>query len=85
VPFRVQLRDRGRIVLPAEIRKRLDLREGDQLLVTLQPDGSLRLVSPRQVIRATRGLYQARAGNRSLADELIAERRAEAKRETSNP
>jgi AbrB family looped-hinge helix DNA binding protein len=83
--FPVQLGNRGRLVLPAEIRKRLNLREGDQLLVTVQPDGSLRLMSPRQVVRETRGLYRARAGRRSLADELVAERRAEVKREKSQP
>jgi AbrB family looped-hinge helix DNA binding protein len=83
--FQIQLGDRGRLVLPAQIRKQLNLREGDELLVTVQPDGSLRLMSPRQVVRETRGLYRARARRRSLADELIAERRAEAKRETSTP
>lgn len=81
--FSVQLGDRGRLVLPAEIRKRLNLHEGDELVVTVQPDGSLRLTSPGQIVRETRGLYQTRAGRRSLADELIADRRAEAKRETS--
>jgi AbrB family looped-hinge helix DNA binding protein len=83
--FPIQLGDRGRLVLPAELRKRLNLREGDELLVTVQADGSLRLTSPRQVVRETRGLYRARAGRRSLADELIAERKAEVKRETSPP
>ena len=81
--FPIQLGDRGRLVLPAEIRKRLNLHEGDELLVTVQGDGSLRLTSPRQVVRETRGLYRAKAGRRSLADELIADRRAEVKRETS--
>ena len=81
--FSVQLGDRGRLVLPAEIRRRLNLREGDELVVSLQPDGSLRLTSQRQIVRETRGLYRARAGRRSLADELIADRRAEVKRETS--
>jgi AbrB family looped-hinge helix DNA binding protein len=78
--FPVQLQDRGRLVLPAEIRKRLNLREGDELVVTVEPDTSLRLTSVRQVLGEIRGLYKARAGNRSLADELIAERRAEVKR-----
>ena len=81
--FPIQLGDRGRLVIPAEIRKRLNLHEGDELLVTVQGDGSLRLTSPRQVVRETRGLYRPRARRRSLADELIAERRAEVKRETS--
>jgi AbrB family looped-hinge helix DNA binding protein len=80
--YLVQLGDRGRLVLPAQIRKRLNLREGDELVVTVQPDGSLRLTSPAQIVRETRGLYRT-AGRRSLADELIAERRAEVKRETS--
>jgi len=82
-PFPIQLGDRGRLVLPAELRKQLNLREGDELLVTVQPDGSLRLASPRQAVRETRGLYRARAGGRSLSHELIAERRAEVKRQTS--
>jgi AbrB family looped-hinge helix DNA binding protein len=83
--FSVQLGDRGRLVLPAQLRKRLNLHEGDELLVTVQGDGSLRMTSPGQVVRETRGLYRARTGRRSLADELIAERRAEVKRETSKP
>jgi AbrB family looped-hinge helix DNA binding protein len=78
--FPVQLQDRGRLVLPAEIRKRLSLREGDELVITMEPDTSLRLTSVRQVLREIRGLYKARAGNRSLSDELIAERRAEVRR-----
>ena len=81
--FSVQLGDRGRLVLPAEIRKRLNLREGDELVVTVQPDGSLRLASPGQIVRETRGLYRTPAGRRSLAKELIADRRAEVKREKS--
>jgi AbrB family looped-hinge helix DNA binding protein len=68
------------LVLPAEIRKRLNLREGDEFLVTLEPDTSLRLRSVRQVLREMRGLYKARSGHRSLTDELIAERRSEVKR-----
>lgn len=79
--FQIQLGDRGRLVLPAEVRRRLKLRQGDELVVTVQPDGSLRLASTRQVVRETRGLYRARTGGRSLVDELIAERRAEARRE----
>jgi len=82
--FTVQLGDRGRLVLPAEIRKQLRLRQGDELLITVQPDGTLRLTSPRQAVKEARGLYRVRAGRRSLADELIAERRAEARREKSS-
>jgi len=73
--FAIQLGDRGRLVLPAELRERLNLRQGDQLLLTVETDGSLRLANVRQGVRATRGFYRARARHRSLVDELIAERR----------
>ena len=63
--YQVQMGDRGRLVLPAEVRRRL----------------KLRLASARHVVRETRGLYRGRTGKRSLVDELIAERRKEARRE----
>lgn len=82
--FRVPLGDRGRLVLPAEVRRRLKLRQGDELLVTVQPDGSLRLATRRQIVREARGLYRSRTGRRSLVDELIAERREEAAKENAS-
>jgi AbrB family looped-hinge helix DNA binding protein len=78
--FSVQLGDGGRLTVPAAIRRRLKLRDGEELIVTLRPDGVLCIRSARQMIKATRGLYRVQARQRSLADELIAERRAEATR-----
>jgi len=46
-----------------------------------EADDSLRLARAREVVRQTRGLYRNRTGTRSLVDELIAERRIEARRE----
>lgn len=82
--FSTQLGDRGRLVLPAAIRKRLNLHQGDQLLLSVEPDGSLRMTSARQAVRETRGLYRAPARHRSLVDELIADRRREARRESAS-
>ncbi len=81
--FSVQLGDRGRLVLPAAIRRQLELKPGDELLIILQPDGSLRISSARLAVRETRGLYRARTRKRSLVDELIADRRAEVASERS--
>lgn len=81
--FPIQIGDRGRLVLPAKVRKRLNLRPGDELLLMVEPDGSLRLTNAQQAVRETRGLYRARARHRSLVDELIADRRKEARRESS--
>lgn len=39
--------DRGRIVLPASVRKALEVRSGDRLILTVEPEGDMRLVSMR--------------------------------------
>ena len=72
---------RGRFVLPAPIRERLDLREGDRLVLVVEPGGSVRLSSLRHQAERLQGLFAHIAPGISLADELIAERRQEAARE----
>ena len=69
--------DRGRIVLPATLRKRLDLREGDRLILTVEEDGSFKLTPAKRVVERLRGRFAGLAP-KSLTDELLAERRAEA-------
>ena len=76
--YAVRLRDRGRLVLPAELRRALDLSTGDELVARLDGDG-VHIVSRRQLARRVRGSL-ARTG-RDLVDELLAERRAEAEAE----
>ncbi len=71
----------GRIVIPAEYRRALGLREGDPVTVQLD-DGELRVLTRAQAIRrAQEILAPYLAGKPSPVDELIAERRAEAARE----
>ena len=72
---------RGRVVLPAKVRRKLGLREGDRMILVVQPDRSLRLVSLREQLKKLRGMYKHLAVGRSLVDELIQERREEARRE----
>ncbi len=82
--YTLHLGNRGRIVLPAEVRHRLDLKDGDRMTLTIEADGSLRLLSAREAARAGRGLLRRMLPDiegRSLSDELVAERRAEAARE----
>jgi AbrB family looped-hinge helix DNA binding protein len=76
---RVQVGPQGRLVIPADIRRELGIEAGDQL--TARVEGRrLVLESPEDVLRALQDEVQAAAGGRSLVDELIAERRAEAAR-----
>jgi AbrB family looped-hinge helix DNA binding protein len=82
--YTLHLGHRGRLVLPAEVRHRLDLKDGDRLILTVETDGSLRLQSAREAARHGRGLLRQLLPpleDRCLSEELIAERRAEAERE----
>ncbi len=82
--YTLHLGHRGRLVLPAAVRRCLDLKEGDRLILTVEADGSLHLVSAREAARHGRGLLRQLLpdlAGRSLSEELIAERRDEAARE----
>ena len=71
----------GRIVLPAEYRRALGVSIGDEVMLRLE-DGAVRIYTVRAAIRHAQELVrQYIPEDRSLVDELIAERRAEAERE----
>ena len=76
--YTIRAGERGRLVLPVALRKRIGLQERDQLVVTIEGDNSLRLVSLSQQIKKAQGLFKDIAPGISLADELIEERRLEA-------
>ena len=81
--YSVVMAERGRLVLPAPLRERLAIKAGDQLLVTEEVDGSLRVVRRADVVRRLQGSWTVAAGARRLSDDLVAERRREAAREDS--
>lgn len=70
--------DRGRLVLPVEVRERLNIRTGDRLTLRLDPDGTIRLQTGAVFARSLVGAFTHLAPGRLLSDELIAERRREA-------
>ncbi len=75
---RVRLGKGGRLVIPADFREALGLREGDELVVQLSGD-ELRVFAVRRAIRYAQEIVgQYVAADRSLADELLRERRQEA-------
>ncbi len=73
----VTIGERGRVVLPAAIRSQLGLAAGTRMLLTTEPDGSLRLRPYRAVADRHRGIL-SRPGDGSAVDELLRERRREA-------
>ena len=80
---RVKIAPGGRIVIPAAYRQALEVKEGDDIVLRLD-DGELRLISPALGIKRAQEIVRRHVpeGVR-LSDELIAERRAEAKRDAS--
>lgn len=63
-------------MLPAELRRRLDLRAGDEMRISEQADGALRVDSRRAAVRALIG--SAGHAKRSMVDELGADRHRQA-------
>ena len=77
----VNLDDAGRIVVPAKFRKSLGIEPGDPLTVTLDNNG-LHVHTLKTTLEKVRALNRKKnPKKRSLVKELIAERRAEAKKE----
>jgi AbrB family looped-hinge helix DNA binding protein len=71
----------GRVVIPAEYRKALGLNPGDEVVLFLE-EGGIRILTPREAARRAQAVVRSYIpAGRRLADELIAERRQEARRE----
>lgn len=77
----VRLDSAGRVVIPADLRRRWQVDQGDTLLITEDSSG-VRLQTQAEALRQAQEYFCALApANESLVDELIAERRKEAARE----
>jgi AbrB family looped-hinge helix DNA binding protein len=73
--FEVEVGERGRVVIPSHIRRALDLRKGTKLVATVR-NGTVVLAPREAAIAELRQMFAD--VDRSLADELMAERHAEA-------
>jgi AbrB family looped-hinge helix DNA binding protein len=78
---KVKVSKGGRVVIPVEYRRALGIRVGDEVIVSME-DGVVHVATGEQVLRRSQDLIrQYVPAERSLVDELIADRRAEAARE----
>jgi AbrB family looped-hinge helix DNA binding protein len=79
--YRAKVDPAGRVVIPAEVRDRLGIACGDQVILRAQHDG-VRIETFRQALRrAQRYFAQLPKEEISVTDELIRNRREEASRE----
>jgi hypothetical protein len=75
----------GLVRLPEAAKAALELNGGGPVLVQVGPDGSVNLLSPQAAIRQARAIVRAYVPpGVSLVDELLAERREEARRENES-
>ncbi len=72
----------GRLVIPAYLRKALQIKQGDRLLAR-QEDGALVLERREAIGKRLQDRFRHIPSGVSLADELISERRAEAAKEAA--
>jgi AbrB family looped-hinge helix DNA binding protein len=73
--------ERGRLVVPAAVRRRMRLAQGD-LVVIEETEDSLVVRKAADLALGLRGYLRDVEPGRDLAAELIAERREEAERES---
>lgn len=76
-----KLGEGGRLVIPAEYRKALGVKSGDDLVLILE-DKTMRVLTPREAIKRAQAVVRSYIPEgQSLSDELIADRRKESKLE----
>ena len=79
--IRTRLNENGRLVIPASFRKALGINPGDEVVLRLEDD-ELRITTLKhRIARAQRLIRKYVKPGVSLVDELIAERREEARKE----
>ncbi len=76
--FWTKISESGRIVVPARLRKALNLQAGDEIVLRLE-NGSIRLIPLRQAVAlAQKAVRRYAPQGASLVDALIEARRKEA-------
>jgi bifunctional DNA-binding transcriptional regulator/antitoxin component of YhaV-PrlF toxin-antitoxin module len=73
--YTLDIEPEGRLTLPQEIQTMLNLESGDRLILTLEDNGKIQLVSLKQQVKKLRGLLKDKSPDRNLVNELITERR----------
>jgi AbrB family looped-hinge helix DNA binding protein len=70
----------GRVVIPAEYRKVLGLKPGDEVIMLLE-EGEVRLLTPQRAVQRAQALVRRYIPEgRGLVEELLQQRRDEAAR-----
>jgi AbrB family looped-hinge helix DNA binding protein len=74
----------GRILLPAKVRQKLDLKQGSKLALKFSTRGLVLTTQAQAIKRAQEYFSRLPRGRMLASEELIQERRREARREWSS-
>jgi|TARA_Y100000389_G_scaffold54708_1_gene50563 AbrB family looped-hinge helix DNA binding protein len=75
--FHVSINETGRIVIPAPIRKKLNLRKGDDLIVKLSEQNIINIQTPKQYLDKLQNLIKSKDKNLTLSEDLMNMRKEE--------
>jgi AbrB family looped-hinge helix DNA binding protein len=79
--YRCKVDPANRVVLPADVRRRLGIAKGDEVLLEVD-DWGIRITTAAQALKQAQEYFcSLGASDVSMTDELIRERREEAARE----
>ena len=77
----LRVNENGRVVIPAAFRKAMGIRVGEKVALRMEDDELRITTMKKRLERAQRNVRKYIKAGVSLSDELIAERRREARRE----
>lgn len=79
-PLKAVIGEGGRLVIPADMRKLMDIQTGDTVSLRIE-DGVLRVVSPKMALRRVQQIARKlKKPGESVVDEFLAGRREEQRR-----
>ena len=67
----------GKIVIPAELRREFDIKDGDSLVLERDQSGGMSIKTFAQVVREEQHRFRAVVGPDYTVDQFLAERRAD--------
>ncbi len=74
--YNVRISENGRIIIPAPFRRELNIKSGDEVILTLSKDNDIIIHSPNQSLQKLQNLVTSKR-KKSLVNGLIKMRRSE--------
>ncbi|MES2677706.1 MAG: AbrB/MazE/SpoVT family DNA-binding domain-containing protein [Pseudomonadota bacterium] len=74
--YSTTINENGRVVIPALIRKELNLQAGDELMISISDEKDIIFHSPKQSLRKLQNIVKSK-NKKNLTDKLIDMRKNE--------